>query len=128
MKVDKKLKKKLSRVTGISNSSIKHHFYINPPDFDPVLNLGLSAGNVGPFPYFINDLEEIIFLKKETPSEFVAVRLTPFDTLIITERLFEILMVAYLRSKGREVTFIVEDEYDFAPAKSSRRKLWELYA
>nr|VFJ86345.1 MAG: hypothetical protein BECKH772A_GA0070896_100013 [Candidatus Kentron sp. H]VFJ95343.1 MAG: hypothetical protein BECKH772C_GA0070978_100023 [Candidatus Kentron sp. H]VFK01164.1 MAG: hypothetical protein BECKH772B_GA0070898_102204 [Candidatus Kentron sp. H] len=109
VKIDKRTKEKLSEATGIPRHAMKRHFHINDPDFDPVRNLGLSPGHVGPFPYFVRNLAHILFLKKEIPRELVAIRLTPFDTLIITEILFERLMMAYMKWKGRDVVFISAD-------------------
>ena len=106
IRVDKRLKWKLSEIMGIPKHAIKRHFHINDPSFDPVRNLGLAPGNVGPFPYFIRELEYILFLKNKTLCEFVAIRFTPFDTLIISEILFEMLMMAYLKWKGKEIIFI----------------------
>nr|VFJ98312.1 MAG: hypothetical protein BECKH772A_GA0070896_101366 [Candidatus Kentron sp. H]VFJ98504.1 MAG: hypothetical protein BECKH772B_GA0070898_101363 [Candidatus Kentron sp. H]VFK03540.1 MAG: hypothetical protein BECKH772C_GA0070978_101342 [Candidatus Kentron sp. H] len=115
LRINKQLKKKLSEATGVPNSTMKHHFHINDQGFDPIRNLGLSPGNVGPFPYFIRRLEHIIFLKKEISCELVAIRFTPFDTLIITEALFEMLMIAYMKWKGRQIIFIRIDITNTVP-------------
>nr|VFK02467.1 MAG: hypothetical protein BECKH772B_GA0070898_102824 [Candidatus Kentron sp. H]VFK02628.1 MAG: hypothetical protein BECKH772A_GA0070896_102811 [Candidatus Kentron sp. H]VFK05567.1 MAG: hypothetical protein BECKH772C_GA0070978_102831 [Candidatus Kentron sp. H] len=109
-KIDRQIKGKPSEATGIPRHAMKRHFHINDPDFDPVRNMGLSPGHVGPFPYFVRNLAHILFLRKEIPCQFVAIRLTPFDTLIIIEILFEMLMMAYMKWKGREVIFISADD------------------
>jgi len=89
-KVSIQLKERLSEITDLPKNALNHKFRINDPEFDPLVNLGLAPGYVGPFPYFIKNLDYLIFLNNnEKKTRLVAVRLTPFDMLIFAEELFQ---------------------------------------
>ena len=109
--MEHKIKVEMSEATGMPLSRVKKRMILNDPDFDTTAQLGLAPGYVGPFAYRYDRMKYIFYVISHSsdhrPPGFVALRFTPTDTLVLTGRVFEPLLVAYALWRDVEIRFLI---------------------
>lgn len=98
MPISPQIRKEISKATKLPLSRVKH-MVLNDRDFDTVKQLGLAPGYVGPFSYRYMGLKYIFYIIAYPDDcshpDLVALRFTPFDTLVFSRTVFESLLIAY---------------------------------